>query len=171
MASETMTACYVKVEMGFVVQGSDGAQLVKTHTYQRTFSDGSGAEQAQTVWNDDARPLNATSETLDLDGLVDFKGATMSDNTGVRVLLVENLSTADRLTVGGGDWSGTAQMLTGSTDKINIGAGGLLLWVKPGTSGDTSKGTITATSADGLTFNSGSDATGNYKIALVLTNT
>lgn len=154
MASETVQVLSVEVKVRARVIGSDGAMMEKEHVYSRSFADGTGSTQVGAVWNDDTRSLASTTETLDLDGLVDFKGATMSDNNAVKMLYMENLNTTagQKITIGGGDWAGGAMMLQDTTDKLRIGPGGLLLWVDP-----IDGATVTASTGDGLIVDSGSN--------------
>lgn len=166
MANETVQYVSVEVKLRMRVTGSDGAALEKEHTYTRSFTDGTGTTQCGAAWNDDTRSLASTTETLDLDGLSDFKGATMSDNNAVKMLFIENLetTTGKKITIGGGDWAGTAMMLQDSTDKLRIGPGGLLLWVDP-----IDGGTVTASTGDGLLVDSGSNTVA-YKTAIAFDN-
>jgi len=166
MANETVKVLGMRAEVTVLVTGADGSQLVKQHVYSKSFSDGNGSEQVGAVWNDDSRLLNATNETLDLDGLTDFQGGSMSDNNGVKLLWIENLDTAAKMQIGGGDWAGTGMLLNDSTDIINILAGGFLLAVAPGSTAYT----ITASTGDGLKAAS-AVSTGNYKILAAFTNT
>ena len=154
MANETVQAVKVEAKLTFYVTGADGAQLVKEHTYSHTFTDGTGTDQAGAVWNDDARSLAATTETLDLDGLVDFQGATMTDNNAVKVMWIENTSTTTgyKLTLGGGDWAGATRFLTDATDKCNVGPSGLLLAISP-----VDGYAITASTGDGLLEDAGAN--------------
>jgi len=154
MANETVQFVRVAVKISTLVTGSDGAQLVKSISYDKTFTDGTGTDQVGAVWNDDTRSLASTTETLDLDGLTDFKGATMSDNNAVKVFCIINNETATgkKLIVGGGDWAAATMMLVDSTDKINIGPGGILLAVSP-----VDGYTVTASTGDGLLLDSGSN--------------
>lgn len=161
MANETVQQLRIELRITGLVTGHDGSQLRTLVDIDKAFGDGTAANQVGWVWADDTRALNTTTETLDLDGLADFKGATMSDNANVKVLFVQDLgSTAgQKLTLGGGDWAGTGSMLVDSSDKLNVQAGGFVLAVAP-----VDGYTITASTGDGLLVES--SASMNYRVLL-----
>lgn len=161
MASETVGGLTLTVTLRGYVTGNDGVRMLVDKSYEMTFSDGTGNNQVQWLWQDDGRPLNATNETLDLDGLTDFKGAVMSDNTSVKVIWAEHKSTtaAEVMKLGGGDFAAADGPVADATDKIATGPRGLILLVNP-----LDGWGITATTKDGLRM----ELTGNSTYDLVM---
>lgn len=147
MASETINGLVIKVQIYGSVIGTDGVKQDVNILKEFNISEGTGINQIGAVYQDLTRGLNATTETLDLDGLTDFKGATMSDNNNVKFLyMFHNSSTpAAVLKVGGGDFAGAAGPLVDATDKMAIGPQGLILMVNP-----IDGWGITASTKDGL---------------------
>lgn len=163
MANETLDGLTIFVSVKGKVRGSDGAYKVVNFEKTYRFADGTGEDQIGAVWEDEVRALNNTNETLDLDALSDFKGATMSDNNRVKVALVENLSetAAQTLTIGGGDWVGP---FVDASDKLVVGPRGLVLIVSP-----LDGYGITASTGDGLLV--ASNANLSYRALLGFDNT
>jgi hypothetical protein len=130
--AETVRFLRVEVKVSTVVVGDDGAKLQKTHVYDKTFSDGTSSNQVGNVWNDDSRSLAATSEELNLDGVSDFQGVA-TGFTNVKVMMIENLDedTGDKITIGGAASNAFVNMFVDATDKMDIGPGGLFLYVNP----------------------------------------
>jgi len=132
--AETVLGLTVKVTIKGTVLGTDGARLVVDHVYNQNFSDGTGTNQIGAVWQDLTRNLSTTTEDLQLDGLADFQGDTMSSNNNVKLYYLRNLDddTGDRFDVGGSA-GGNAwdTMLYDATDKVSVGPGGILLCVSP----------------------------------------
>jgi len=156
--AETVNALTVSVSLKGTVAGTDGALLKVDIVKEITFSDGTGTNQIGSVWQDLSRPLNATSEDLNLDGLSDFQGATNAI-TNVGVFYMENLDedTGDKFTIGGASGNQFVGMITTATGTVDIGPGGFMLWVSP-----VDKGAITATTGDLLKVLSADNST--YKI-------
>lgn len=166
MANETVQNFRIRVTLEAVVIGSDGARAVVLREYDKSFGDGTSANNLQWVWNDETRALATTNETLDLDGNVDFKGVALSDAVNVKVLWIEDLgsTTGQILTVGGGDWASATGPFLDATDKAVVQAGGLMLLVSP-----VDGYPITASTGDGLRIES--SASMNYRITLAGDNT
>lgn len=122
---------------------------------------GTGANQANEVWGD-KRTLAATSETLDLSGvLVNGFGSTVTLSK-VKGIEIRNLSTTsgEVLTVGGAASNQFLACFGSGTDKIKIGAGGVLLLTAP-----VDGFTVTGGTADQLKIDSGA-ATLDYQILI-----
>ncbi len=162
MANETINGLTVQVRIFGSVLGSDGVRQIVDRSYEKSFTDGTGTNQCGAIWKDDDRSLASTSETLDLDALVDFKGAIMTDNNAVKVLFIQNNSTttAQTVTVGGGDFS---TPFADPTDKFVVGPGGIALFVNP-----IDGYAITAGTGDGLLV--ANNYTGTYNILLATDN-
>ena len=133
--AETVQGLTVQVRIWGTVNGDDGAKLTVDETYTKTFSEGTGTNNIGYVWQDETRSLDTTSEDLQLDGLTDFQGATMSSNNNVKLLYVRNLDTTSgdyfRLggSSGGNEWD--SGPLAAAGDKIDIEPDGILLCVSP----------------------------------------
>jgi hypothetical protein len=96
--------------------------------YEYLFADGNGDNQVGAVWQDTSANLATTTRSLDLDGLGDFQGATMSTNSAAKVILIAHKGTTGNLIVGGGDF---ATPFNDASDKVRVLPGGLLLMVSP----------------------------------------
>jgi hypothetical protein len=166
MAGETVQSFRIRVTLESVVLGPDGTRSVVVREYDKSFGDGTDANSIGYVWNDESRSLATTTETLDLDALVDFKGATMTDNNTVKVLWLEDLgsTSGQTLKMGGGDFASGTGPLVDSSDKLVCQAGGLVLMVAP-----INGYPITASTGDGLTIES--SAAMNYRLTLAGDNT
>lgn len=163
MASETVIQFRVRILIEGLVTDStgDGARLVVLEDFDKTFTDGTGTDQIGWVWQDASRALNTTTETLDLDGLTDFRGQGMSDNNTVKFMYVRDLgsTSGQKLTLGGGDWASSTGPLVDSSDKEIVQAGGLVLRLAP-----INGFPITASTGDGLLVES--SAAMNYRVIL-----
>lgn len=161
MANETVGGLTLTVTLRGYVTGLDGARLLVDRTYEKSFSDGTGSGQVNWVWQDIERPLNTTSETLDLDGLTDFKGASMTDNNAIKIIWLEHTSTTatEVMKAGGGDFAAAGGPLVDSSDKAATGPAGLLLFVNP-----IDGWPITASSKDGLLM----ELTGNSSYTAII---
>lgn len=168
MANETVQSVRVEIRITGLVTDStgDGARLVVLEEYDQTFSDGTGANQLGWVWHDSSRALNTTTETLDLDGLTDFRGQGMSDNNTVKIQYVRELgsTSGQKLTLGGGDWASSTGPLVDSSDKEVVQAGGVLLRIAP-----VNGFPITASTGDGWLIEASANQT--YRVILAGDNT
>jgi len=142
--AETVNGLTIKVSITGSIAGDNGSRLAVDITKVYAFQDGTGSTQIGNMLYKPDRALNNTSETLDLDGLTDFQGASTSTFNNVKFQYYENNSTtaAQNLTIGGGDFSG---MFADPSDKLVIGPGGIALIVSP-----IDGYPITATTGDGL---------------------
>lgn len=161
MANETVRRLRIKVIVEGEVAGPDGSLLPISLTREYNFQDGTGQNQVGAVWQDLDGALATTTTTLDLDGLSDFKGATMSDNNKVKVGLFFHDSDAGNLVIGGGDWTG---WFADASDKLIVKPRGMVLIVDP-----NDGYTVTASTADGCLL----ETTGSvsYKGLLAFDNT
>ena len=169
MANETVGGLQLVVTLRGYVAGLDGAMLRVEREYVCNFTDGTGNNQIGYVWQDTARALNATNETLDLDALTDFQGAAQTGCAvagGLKLIWIEHKSTtaAEILSLGGGDLAGATGPLVDTSDLVRVGPKGFILWVSP-----YEGATITASTGDGLKV----AVTGNttYDITLAGRNT
>lgn len=154
--AETVQGLTVKVRIYGTVVGTDNAKLVVDETYTQTFAEGTGTRQCGAVWQDLTRALATTTEDLQLDGLADFQGATMSTNNNVKLLYIRDLDTdtGDRFDVGGsGGGNAWDSMLVDVSDKVSVGPGGFLLCVSPVDGfGITAGDDLAITSADNSNY-------------------
>jgi hypothetical protein len=127
--AETVKRLRVKVAIEGEVAGDDGALLSVSRSYEYNFSDGNGDNQIGAVWQDVGANLATTTRNVDLDGIADFQGVTMSSNSAAKVILVAHKGTSGNLLVGGGDFS---TPFNDATDKVKVAPGGLILMVAPG---------------------------------------
>jgi hypothetical protein len=150
MSSETVNSLVVRVTVQGTVVSSNGAQQNVDYTYEQVFQDGTGNNQVQWIsaqYGSGARPLNATNETIDLDGVTDQFGVSGSDRVGLKLLLARfrDTTASATMSVGGGDFAGSTGPLLDSTDVVRTGPDGLFLWISPRDSA-----TIASTADDGL---------------------
>jgi len=115
---------------------------------------------ANQIWTD-SRSLTATSENLDLaGGLTDAFGSTLTFTT-VKLLMIKNTSTTsgENLTLSGNFLE--LDPFSGTSPTLDIDPGGVLFLSSP-----IDGYTVTGSTADILTINSGSD-TITYEIVIV----
>lgn len=100
-----------------------------TKQVDKSFANGTGANQAQHVWHD-KRTLNAgASDNLDLTSLANaFGNLTLSK---VKAIFVNILTTTSnyRLNIGGASTNAWSAFVADATDKVVVGAGSPFLWV------------------------------------------
>lgn len=131
--AETVLGLRVQVRITGRIVGDDGAVLDIDETYDETFDDGTGSDQLGSVWQDKTRPLNATSEDLDVQGgLNDFQGAALALNP-IKLLYMRNLDedTGDTLKLKQGSANPVTTILGGTGPTVTIGPKGILLLVSP----------------------------------------
>jgi hypothetical protein len=131
-----------------------------------TFTDGTGANQVNVLWQDTRVLADAANETLDLAGvLLDGFGTTVA-LARVKGIMIENLSTDASLIVGAAasPWIG----MLNAAGTITIPPGGVFIWGGPNAAGAP----VTAGTGDGLKM--AHDGTGTstltYKISLLGAN-
>ncbi len=125
-----------------------------SRTYTDTLANGTSANQADLIFHD-SRTLTATSEDLDLAGVLsDAFGNTL---TYVEVVgfAIKNTSTTttENLAVGGAASAQFINWVGDATDIVNIGPDGIFFLWNP----DNSAYTVTATTGDLLRIDSGAD--------------
>lgn len=156
--AETVQGLTIEVEITGTVIGTDGARLVIDERNTITFAEGSGAGQIGYVWQDLTRPLDTTSESLNLDGLTDFQGATLTTANNVAFMYLRNLDTTTlhNFILGGAAVNQFVNWVQAANDRIRIGPDGIFLLVSP-----TDKYAITAATGDILKVEA--DATSTYR--------
>ena len=159
--AEVVQSFYAKIEFGGLVNGDDGAQMKPIFVRRIDFSDGSGANQILKVWQDKVRPLNTTSEDLDLGagGVADFQGADLN-LSALKVLVLQELSGAGGLALKPGGTNPITTLLSGTNPALNIGPNGLIVIINPTADGWG----VTNGSADRLAVEA--LANSNYQILL-----
>jgi hypothetical protein len=160
--ADTVNNLTIRVTITGSVAGDNGVRQPIDITYEKVFTDGTGTNQIGNVYYKDNRPLNATNETLDLDGLTDFQGVSTSTWNNVKWMFFQNNSTttAEVLTIGGGDFS---TPFNAAADKVKIGPAGIFLLVSP-----IDGYGITASTGDGLLVAHSGNST--YDVALGVDN-
>lgn len=159
--AETVLGLRIKVTIDAHVAGDDGASLKRVVSYDEVFTDGTGAGNVGSVFYDDTRPLNATSEDLDLaGGLTDFQGAALALNN-LKVVYAENLDgdAGDTLKLKTGSANPVTGLLGGTSPELTIYPGGFLLWVTP-----DEAPAVTGGSADTIAFETADNS--NYRLLL-----
>jgi hypothetical protein len=168
MASETINGLIVEVKIYGTVTGSNGAQQTIDITKKFTFADGTGTNQLGQVYYQAARSLNTTNEDLDVIGsasYTDFKGTAL-DSTQLGLIYLENLDsdTGDKFTLKQPAANGVPGIFAAAGDGIDIGPGGVFLWVSP-----VDKATVTAGTGDLINVAAADNST--YKLLLGMDNT
>jgi hypothetical protein len=129
-----------------------------------SFTNGTGAAQANQQWSDQRTIVTGADDDLDLAGsLVDAFGVTITF-TRIKTLIIRNLSATAILSVGGGSAAVTS-LFVGAGDALVIPANG---YVALGTtSGDGYA--VTATTADILRISHSGNvsASANYQIIII----
>jgi hypothetical protein len=158
MANETVRVCRGTLSFDILVEGLDGAKLAPgLYSVVSPFTDGTGDGQVTQVWMDLGK-VSGGADTLDLDGLTDFQGGSTSTCTKLKGILINNLSTTNNVTVGGGDFTA---FFSDATDILVIKPETcFLLLCRKGSY------TITASTGDGLLITGTSGQT--YDIILLL---
>ena len=132
--------------------------------YTQRFASGTGANQANALWQDDRTLAASASENLDFSGsLTDVFGNSITC-TKLKALIVKAASAnTNDVDVGGG--STTIAGLFGATnDIVSVRPGGVFIYTSPNANGVT----ITGGSADVLTVaNSGSGTSVLYDIIVL----
>lgn len=131
--AETVLSLRVQVKLNGRVVGDDGSVLDIDETYDETFGDGTGSDQVGSVWQDKTRPLNATSEDLDVQGgLTDFQGAALAMGT-IKLLYLRDLDedAGDDMLLKQGSVNPVTTILGGTAPTIKVGPKGILLLVSP----------------------------------------
>lgn len=129
-----------------------------------SFTDGTGANQAKAVFTDTRTISASSSETLDMDALVDAFGNTIV-GTKVKAIAVQASSgNTNDVLVGGAASNQFAPMFGDVTDVIKVKPGGMMLLVAPNATGYA----ITASTGDTLKVaNSSSGSSVTYTIAIL----
>lgn len=169
MADETVTGLRVTVTITGRVVGSDGAAQDVDVSYDRSFVDGTGANQAECWFYDASRAISQAGENVDLSGSAsypDFKGAALA-MTGMSVFFLENLDpdTGDSVAITRPASNGVSGMQAAS-NVTTVQPGGLYLWIAP-----TEKATVTAGTADLINLAAADAAGSNVKLLIVGDNT
>jgi len=100
-----------------------------------SFTSGSGANQADSIWPDVRTLADAGNETLDLTAQTDPLGTAIT-MTKLKALYIKNKSADAGLIVGGAAATPVA-ILVGATDTLKIPPGGEFLWTAPNADGLT----------------------------------
>ncbi len=125
------------------------------------FDSGTGDYQINKVWHDQRSLSASTNEDLDLAaGLTDALGSTIT-MTAVKVIVIKADEDNTNDVVIGGDATNTVLgIFTAEADSIEIGPGGVFMWVQPKTGA-----TVTAGTGDLFRVANGSSGTSvTYKI-------
>lgn len=132
-----------------------------------SFTNGTGADQANQTFVD-TRTLSASAtENLDLaGGLTDAFGTTLT-MTRIKAMVIQAArSNVNDVMVGGAASNAIAALFGDATDVARIKPGGMIMWVAPDATGYP----ITATTADLLKIaNSAGSTSVTYTIAILAT--
>jgi hypothetical protein len=105
MANETVRIARMGLSIEILVEGLDGNKLAPgIYNLVTPYADGTGDGQCTQVYVDLAK-VSAGADTLDLDGLTDFQGGTTSTCTKMKAIYLNNLSTTNNVSIGGGDFT------------------------------------------------------------------
>lgn len=146
------------LDLGDVVQNA-----ANTSTF--VFTDGSGANQASSLFADTRTLAASGTENLDLTGtLVDAFGGTINF-TKVKALIIKAAaSNTNDVVVGGHATAACASFFADATDKVRVKPGGMVALVAPNSAGYP----VTATTADLLTIANGGAGTGvTYDVIII----
>lgn len=164
--AEIVRGIRIKVTLTSVIVGDDAAEQRVIADYDRTFTDGTAADNLGNAFYDASRNLNAGAEDIDLGagGVTDFQGADIVA-TSVGLIWAENLDTdtGDWLKLTKGTTNPMTSILEGTAPKLTIGPGGLCLLVNP-----ADKYTAANGSADTIGFETADNT--NYKLFVGVDN-
>jgi hypothetical protein len=91
---------------------------------QKEFANGTGSGQADKIFRDQRTLTTGQTEDLDLAGVLTDPFGAIVTFAKVKVIMIENLSTARTLTVGGASTFQFVNWVGGATHTINIPPGG-----------------------------------------------
>jgi hypothetical protein len=97
---------------------------VLSKTIQKEFANGTSAGQCNLVFRDQRTLTTGATEDLDLAGVLTDPFGTVLTFAKVKVILIENLSTTQTLTVGGAAANQFVNWVADATDKVIIPPGG-----------------------------------------------
>lgn len=138
---------------------------VLSKSIQKEFTSGTGTGQADLVYRGQRTLTTGASENLDLYGVLTDPFAVVLNFAKVKVIIIENLSTTQTLTIGGAataqfiNWVGTA------TDTIKIPPGGFFAIAAP-----VAGYAVTNTTGDLLKVLNSSGASCIYNIVIIGTS-
>lgn len=146
------------------------AQDLGTPEFQATvekilsFTDGTGANQADILWTDQRTIAASSSETLDLAGVLsDVFGVTVAAAELVALLVYADAGNTNDVVLG--DATNPLALFGGTNPTFSVKPGGFLFIAAPGAAGQA---TIGAGSTDELKVaNSGSGTGVTYQIAVL----
>lgn len=165
----TSTLSIAPVQTGSATEFDATARFAPSVNTSISWTDGTGADMANTLWCDQARSLPATTnDDLDLaGGLTDALGATVT-NARIKLIYIKNNATTAGyfLEVGGAASNPISTIFAATNDILKIPPGGEL-WLK---ASDATGWAVTAGSADVLRIRNGNAATLTYDIMIVGAN-
>lgn len=128
------------------------------------FGSGTGEYEVAKWWSDE-RSLSASSnEDLDFAGsLTDALGTTLTFSTIKGILVIADEGNTNDVVIGGDATNTVLGIFTAEPDSIEIGPGGVFMWVQPKTGV-----TVTAGTGDLIRIaNGGSGTSVTYKIIVI----
>lgn len=134
--AETVQGLRVQVTISGTIIGDNGAKQVVHWSYDKTFSDGAGADQVQKAYRSSNQQINATSTDFDLGtgGLKDFQGDDLNYG-GLKIFAAKEKSGAGTLTLKPGATNPMTTMQGGTSPTLVAGAGGMILVINPSAAG------------------------------------
>jgi len=133
------------------------------YSLSKTFANGTGADEVDTVFHDTRTLTTGASENLDLAGsLTDGFGSTITFAI-VKAIFIYNKSTARILTVGGAASNQFINWVGDTTDVIKIRPGGFVLLVTPDATGYA----VTAGTGDLLKILNDAGSSCDYDIVIL----
>lgn len=144
----------------------DLASRVAEHALSAALSwtDGTGAGQADTVWSDKRTLGDGANENLDLSGALSTAFGTTMALTAVKAIMIKAAAAnTTNLTVTAPAVNGVAGLFAALDDGIVIKPGGVFLWADPSAAGVT----VTAATADLLNVANGAGAAATYDVIVL----
>lgn len=128
--------------------------------FSASFTDGSGANQADRIWKDMRTLAASTEENIDLAGvLTDIFGASVVFARIKAIFIKAEATNLNNVIVGSSDTNGVPQFF----DAV-IRPGGMAMWVAPDATGEV----ISAGSADRINFaNSAGSSSVTYTVLVI----
>lgn len=161
-----MLSAQISLSIAALLSGSLDVESVSSRLAQHfsaSFADGAAAGQASRLWSDRRTLASATSENIDLSGvLVDAFGAGISLTKLKALILVSDPANTTALTLGNVT-NGIVGFLGAATQSIVINAGGMFMIVAPDAAGYA----ITAATADLLKVANAAGAAATYDIFII----
>lgn len=132
--------------------------------YRTTFTNGTGANQANMMWTDTRTISGSGSDDIDLAGVLTSAFGTTITFTSIKGIVIQaSSSNGDSISVGGDATAALANLFAAVNDEIVVAPGGTFAIVNPNADGYA----VTASTADILEITNLDAAAVTYDIIII----